>query len=248
MSTAVVKGHYQDKTVAAEYDRRRFAGLTGRLFDAMEKSALRRALREVRRALPAPRTLDVPCGTGRITDLLLAEGLDVLGGDISEEMMDVARDKCRRFGDRAAFCRLDLDRLDVGDGSYDLVTCIRLFHHLDSPARKKVLAELARVSRCFVLVNVSLSTAFYRWRRRLKRLLGQGVSRQSSTWSQIRTEAAAAGLRLRRRVYVKRFCSEDVVLLLTKQPDPQPRLGGQGGMPIEAERHRTREMAEERPY
>ena len=94
-----------------------------------------------------------------------------------------------------------------------------------------MLTELARVSRRFVLVNVSLSTPFYRWRRRLKRLLGQGVSRQSSTWRQIRAEAAAAGLRLRRKLYVKRFCSEDVVLLLTKQPDPQPRSAGAGRHP-----------------
>lgn len=217
MTTAVVKDYYQDQDVARAYDRERFHGWAGRTFDALEKRAVRRGIRAVRPALSDVKVLDIPCGTGRITEVLLDEGLCVTGADISEQMMEVAQLKCRGFGDRVEFRRLDLDALELPDESFDLVTCIRLFHHLESPARQKVLKEIARISRQFVLANVSLSTTYYRLRRRAKHLLGQGVSRTSSTWREIRREVAAAGLRIHARYYVARGLSEDLVLLLTKR-------------------------------
>ncbi len=216
MSTAIVKDHYQDQSVAESYDQERFHGFVGRLFDNMEKHAILRPVRRVQRACPNPSVLDVPCGTGRITELLLGAGLKVTGGDISREMMDVAARKCQSFGDHVEFRRLDLDGMDVPDGSFDLVTCVRLFHHLDTAARAKVLVELARVSRRFVIANVALSTTFYRARRKLKRWLGQGISRESSTWDQIHAEVAGAGLTVVGRNYVRRWASEDLVLLMEK--------------------------------
>jgi ubiquinone/menaquinone biosynthesis C-methylase UbiE len=216
-TTAIVKDHYQNREIAQAYDRERFRGVVGRTFDALEKRALRKALGVVGKALPRPRVLDVPCGTGRITELLLEQGLDVTGGDISPAMMEVAREKTARFGEHVSYRQLDLDRLDLPEGSFDLVTCIRLFHHLETGARGRILGELARVSRRFVLVNVSLSSAYHRLRRRVKRFLGQGVSRTSSTWTEIYREAAAAGLRIEKHFFVLRAVSEDLVLLLEKE-------------------------------
>jgi ubiquinone/menaquinone biosynthesis C-methylase UbiE len=216
VATLPVKDQYQDEQVARGYDRERFASLVGRSFDFLEKRALGRALAQVRRAIPAPRVLDVPCGTGRITELLLGQGLEVTGADISPAMMAVAQTKCERFGCNVHFQTLDLDDLDLPDRAFDLVTCIRLFHHLDSEQRRRVLRELARVSARFVLVNVAFSSPYYRLRRRCKRRLGQGVSRTSSTWAEIEAEAAFAGLTVAARYFVLPYASEDLVVLLTR--------------------------------
>jgi hypothetical protein len=113
------------------------------------------------------------------------------------------------------FRRLDLDGLDLPGGCFELAACVRLFHHLGTDERARALRELARVSRKFVLVNVSLSTPFYRLRR-VKRWLGQGVSTASSTWEEVRREAAAAGLVVDAYRFVARYASEDLVLLLKK--------------------------------
>lgn len=212
-----LKRHYQSDDIAAGYDAERFSSVPGRLFDALEKRALRRAVRRVRQSIACPRTLDIPCGTGRITELLLADGLHVLGGDISTAMIGVARAKCARFGDRASFRRLDLDDLELPDASYDLVTCIRLLHHLDAPARGAVLKAIGRVSARFAIVNYSVSTPYYRARRRLKRLMGQGVSRTSATWAQIAGEAAGAGLAVRRVIPVLPLATEDHIFVLEKR-------------------------------
>jgi ubiquinone/menaquinone biosynthesis C-methylase UbiE len=217
MNTSSVKDNYQAVSVARAYDRERFSSLVGRTFDKLEKRAIRKV---IGRALPdvgSAQVLDIPCGTGRVTELLLGIGLEVMGGDISPAMMEVAQEKCTQFGSRATFRRLDLDGLDLPVGSFDLVSCIRLFHHLDTAARGRILRELARVSRRYVLVNVSLSTAFLRLRRWLKRLLRQGISTTSSTWDDIRQEADGAGLKLVARTFVLPFVSEDVVLLFEKR-------------------------------
>lgn len=217
MTTRVIKDYYQDQSVARNYDRERFSGPAGRLFDRLEKRALAGVMRRVLRDVPAPAVLDVPCGTGRITELLLDMGLDVTGGDISREMIEMAQIKCARFGPRVSFRQIDLDALDLPAGEFDVVTCIRMLHHLDDTARRGVLQGLARLSRRYVLVNLSYSSPWYRLRRRIKRRLGQGVSRTSATWDEIKAETGAAGLVVKTRRFVCRYGSEDLILLLEKE-------------------------------
>jgi ubiquinone/menaquinone biosynthesis C-methylase UbiE len=221
MSTAVVKAQYLSPAVAGDYDQQRFSSLAGQTFDRLEQRAIARLVQRAVGSLPTgcrPRVLDAPCGTGRITRLLLDLGLNVTGGDISPAMIDQAKARCAGRAGTVDFAVMDLDRLDLPDNSFDLVTCIRLFHHLQSPQRRAVLGELARVSRRYVLVNVSYSSPLYRARRRCKRLLGQGVSRASSTRREIAAEAAAAGLRIAARRFVLPAVSEDLILLLEKTP------------------------------
>jgi ubiquinone/menaquinone biosynthesis C-methylase UbiE len=211
-----IKQHYQHPEVARSYDRERFSGLVGRTFDSLEKRAIRQAIRRARQTIPSPVVLDVPCGTGRITELFLDQGLQVMGGDISRSMLEIAQSRCVRFIDQVSFRQLDLDGLDCANASFDLVSCIRLFHHLDTETRERYLSELARVSRQFVLINVSLSTPYYRFRRRVKRWLGQGVSKTSSSWTEIRREIGGAGLTIEAYCFALRYFSEDLVLLLRK--------------------------------
>jgi polysaccharide biosynthesis protein PslH len=214
MATEVIKDYYRNDTVAQNYDRDRFASLSGKIFDALEKHAFRKMMNRVLETLPTPSVIDVPCGTGRITEVLLGLGVYVTGADISEEMMGVAGAKCSRFGDRVRFQRLDLDSPDLPEKAYDVVTCIRMLHHLDARARENVLRSLARISRKYVLINLSFSSPFYRMRRRLKRLVGLGISRESTTWKQLLAEAQAAGLVVDSCRFVGPGISEDLIVLL----------------------------------
>ena len=216
MSTTTVKHAYQNEIVAHDYDRERFANFAGRVFDRLEKRALRAMVRQVLSHTPTPSVLDVPCGTGRITELLLQEGLNTTGGDISTQMIDVAQRKLRRFGRQVTFQQLDLDALALPENSFNLVTCIRLFHHLHTDERATVLEQLARVSNRYVIINVSYSSPYYRLRRQVKRCLGQGVSRTSTTWRQLEHEAAYAGLRISSWRFVLPGISEDMIVLLEK--------------------------------
>jgi len=216
MTTKIIKDYYQNDNVAQTYDRERFASLPGRLFDRLEKRALIKMIDRVRAEIPAPSVLDVPCGTGRITELLLSRGLTVTGADISREMIDQAKIKCQKYFERISFQTLDLDSADLPKNQYDLVACIRMLHHLNSESRKGVFKSLAKLSKRYVLVNISLSSPFYRLRRKVKRWLGQGVSRESSTWLELSEETSQAGLQVVSSGYVWRYMSEDLIVLLVK--------------------------------
>lgn len=106
----------------------------------------RRVVCEVRRARPH-RILDVATGTG---DLAIAmarriRGVQVLGVDLSEQMLEVARDKIagRGLEDRVILDRGDAECLELGNGVVDVATVafgVRNFENLEAGLR-----ELARV-------------------------------------------------------------------------------------------------------
>src|SRR5581483_10340996 len=168
MSHPAVKLRYQDKGVAQTYDDLRLHRPVARFIHEMERRAFFKDLDVVRRELPNPTVLDAPCGTGRITTWLLDAGLDVLGGDISEPMLAIARTKLAPYGDRVALRQLDLEAVDLPDASYDLVTCIRLFNHCGRDDRERILKELGRVARRFVILNISYLTPLFRLKGWLK--------------------------------------------------------------------------------
>src|SRR3954469_8105839 len=64
------------------------------------------------------RVLDVGCGPGRHSKRLLAKGAHVTGIDISEEMVNIAREHCAGLG---RFLRSDFERAEFETSSFDLI-------------------------------------------------------------------------------------------------------------------------------
>ena len=54
--------HYQDVAVAERYDRERFSRISGRVFNALEKRAVRRAFQAIPRDRQAPARSPHPSG------------------------------------------------------------------------------------------------------------------------------------------------------------------------------------------
>jgi SAM-dependent methyltransferase len=138
-----VKGQewYQATEVAENYEDKRFSR-GGRLIDRREKQAVLDALGPVE----DKNILEVACGTGRFTVMLLERGADVVGLDISEPMLRQARQKARAAGveDRLELMRGDAARLPFPDDHFDAVMAMRFFHLADTPAA--FLSEMRRVT------------------------------------------------------------------------------------------------------
>jgi SAM-dependent methyltransferase len=64
------------------------------------------------------RVLDAGCGPGRHAGKLLAKGADVTGIDISEEMVNIAREHCLQQG---RFFQADFERTEFEAGAFDLI-------------------------------------------------------------------------------------------------------------------------------
>lgn len=101
-----------------------------------------------RYALRGPvRILDVGCGTGEIT-MRLAEifpEADVLGVDVLEGPLSLARARAAKHGDRVRFERGDAFGLAFESDAFDLVVCRHMTQAVPRP--ELVLAELTRVCK-----------------------------------------------------------------------------------------------------
>ena len=83
---------YRDKNVALEYDRR-WSGSLGAKRDKRKASAITKAFKLLSKhhAIQFQSVLDIPCGTGRFSNLLDQFGCKTTGADLSDEMLEQAR-------------------------------------------------------------------------------------------------------------------------------------------------------------
>lgn len=99
------------------------------------------------------RILEVGCGSGRQSLPMAMAGGVVLGVDISEEMLRVARKKAAAQGllDRVNFVVADADNLPVAPESFSHLAIVGALHHMEDPRRtlRAVLRSLAPGGRFF---------------------------------------------------------------------------------------------------
>jgi ubiquinone/menaquinone biosynthesis C-methylase UbiE len=96
---------------------------------------------------PRPAILDAGCGTGEISSRLaeLFGQATVLGIDIIDEHLELARSRYASLAPRLWFEHRSVFELGLPDRSFDLVVCRHVLHSI--PHADHVLAELARVTR-----------------------------------------------------------------------------------------------------
>lgn len=90
---------------------------------------------------PGTRVLDLACGTGDLTFAAAARGARVIGLDITEQMVRLAKEK----GDRPRFVIGDIMALPFPDASFDVVTTGYGIRNV--PELPPALREIARVLR-----------------------------------------------------------------------------------------------------
>jgi ubiquinone/menaquinone biosynthesis C-methylase UbiE len=89
---------------------------------------------------PGLRVLDVGCGDGRFSEVVLGRGGVVTGVDVAEAALRRARARCPR----GSFARVEFDgRLPFDDGSFELAWAGEVIEHVADTARW--LSELRRV-------------------------------------------------------------------------------------------------------
>lgn len=112
------------------------------------------SLGAVLQLLPAPpaRLLDLGCGPGWTSSLLALRGFDVLGLDISPDMIALARNNKERYGaERADFLVGDYEAL-ADQGLFDAALFYDSLHHADDEelALRRVHASLRPGGICVI--------------------------------------------------------------------------------------------------
>jgi len=179
-------------------------------------------------AFPAgARVLDLPCGTGRLTRLLVERGYRVTGADVSEAMLAKARENYKVYqqqhGAKAPPVQFEIrDVLATGFNTdqFDGITCIRLFHHFDdSQTRRRALAELRRICRGPIVVTFLNSFALDRVSSWLKaRLRGRRrMSQLPIPFKTFAADIAAAGLTIDQKIAAHWGISSRWFLVLSRR-------------------------------
>ncbi|OFY38808.1 MAG: bifunctional demethylmenaquinone methyltransferase/2-methoxy-6-polyprenyl-1,4-benzoquinol methylase [Bacteroidetes bacterium GWF2_40_14] len=95
------------------------------------------------------KVLDLACGTGDMTIALYKSGFEVVGADIAEKMLDVARFKSSRISSGntppPVFILASADSIPMSDNSFDSVTITFGIRNFED--RKSSLKEIIRVLR-----------------------------------------------------------------------------------------------------
>src|SRR5436190_8047090 len=140
-STAQVREHFRRKAFSFDH-----------LYD--EEHALQRLLRPglfnrrelattVAAEYEAPSVLDVGGGSGRVGESLLEQGVSrYVDVDLSDTMLDLARERLERFGDRVELVQGDFltERIE---GHFDVVLALGYFDYIeDAPAHVWRIGEL----------------------------------------------------------------------------------------------------------
>src|SRR5688572_23973019 len=215
------KQFYQSSEVAADYDEHRFRTPKRQRRNARKWAAIQKALALTQ---GVKTIVDLPCGTGRFTGHLARAGYQVVGSDISIEMMhQAAKLPSVQHANIAGYVRADAEALPFAAKSVDALMSIRFLFHVDPETRRRMLREFGRVSRRWVIADYrhKYSVRYGVWR--LGRALGltrrpfERVSVKS-----MKSEFEDAGLRVLKIIAVRRWLSDKwVVLAESGHSDPE---------------------------
>lgn len=136
--------------------------------------------------LRGSRILDVGCGGGLLAEAMAAEAADVLGIDLSPDVLDVARLHALESGISVEYRQISVEALaEAVPGTFDAITCMEMLEHVPDPAAiiraaarllkpggSLLVSTLNRTPKAFALAIVG---AEY-----LARLLPRGTHKYSS--------------------------------------------------------------------
>ncbi len=108
-------------------------------------SGIRERVVNLANAPKGSKILDVATGTGQQAFAFAKEGYEVIGIDLSEAMLDVAKRR-NKYGN-AKFEVADATNIPFGDNSFDVSSISFALHEMPLSIREKVLKEMVRVTK-----------------------------------------------------------------------------------------------------
>jgi ubiquinone/menaquinone biosynthesis C-methylase UbiE len=207
-------------SLATSYDDSRFGGPLGPLKNWLDQRLVRRA---VKHAGNIQRVLDVPCGTGRLVRSLVHGIPQLVGADVSRDMIDLSR-RHGTFKGRSAghleYVQCDAQYLPFHNDSFDLVVSGRFLHHLfrvPQAARIQVMREFARVSRRWVLGDFNIQYGLKYYLNRVRTVLkGKHFKSRRMTKDEVFRELSQIGLRVEKAYPLSWIASEKWYILCRK--------------------------------
>jgi len=206
MSNYEAKSHYKDEQVAQDYNAQYRSPLGLSNFRArLVGWGETRAFQKILRSVPANGSvLDVACGTGRYSKLLLDHGYTVTGIDISEHMLYYAREITKDYSNLRGFQVGDAANLPFDNNQFDGISCIRLYQRIPAEHRQIMLREVKRVARHWAILFFGMSSTWLNIRQALRQKIisGRPNNPNAITIAEMKNELEKAQLTLQDSTWV----------------------------------------------
>lgn len=116
------KASYSQQELVQHYEQKRFQGESGKFVNQKELSIVHKLILE--NPIERLTVLDSPCGTGRLSHFLEANGIKVIGLDYSEAMLKKSKNNCDSL-----LIRGDIMNFPIKDASLDCLVSLRFMFH-----------------------------------------------------------------------------------------------------------------------
>jgi SAM-dependent methyltransferase len=123
--------------------RDRFTGRESMFFPRRKADLIRGFFRRRGLATSGQRYLDVGCGKGELLQLLQPDFKQTAGCDVSAGMMQ----QISRVSGIETRVQKDTSQIPFGDGEFDLITAVCVYHHVPRVVRPTLTSEIGRVLR-----------------------------------------------------------------------------------------------------
>jgi SAM-dependent methyltransferase len=194
------------ESYATKYDRE----LHKRISSYFERRAIRSALAIT--GVHDATVLDVPCGAGRLTPLLLPASSLLVSCDYSPAMLRVFRRAYRE----PCFVGSAFD-LPFPDRAFDVVFSARLSHHIASDDRRAdYLREIMRISRSWVIATIFDRDSLKNRIREISRRWSGKRSKHTFARGDLERIARSAGFTVAARLPLSRLASGQVFYVLRR--------------------------------
>ena len=161
------KNHIFEKEEVEKYERKRYRGLDQKIIDWREKYIIQKILKNISEENFS--ILDIPCGYGRFINILENKGNKIFASDLSFSMVERAREKNYK---NFYFISNLKNGIPLKSNTVECVFCFRFFHHLHNKEdRIKVLKELGRVSKKWIIISCYIENKIHSIQRKIRKKL-----------------------------------------------------------------------------
>jgi len=187
-----------EKHEVEEYERKRYRGIDQRLLHGREERLLRKILHKIGEA--SLHVLDIPCGYGRFSNILLERAFSLVSSDLSFHMVKRAREKGKQPHSRfLSGIVADAEQgLPFKKGAFSLLLSMRFFHHLhEKEEREFILKEFSRAASGWVILSYYQRNLLHILQRKLRRKIKRSRTRiKTIPRKEFYEEVEGAGLRV----------------------------------------------------
>jgi len=159
-----------------DYERKRYQGFDQKLVHSREKKILQKILEKIGKKDAL--VLDVPCGYGRFSSLLLERGLSLVSSDLSFHMVERAKERNEESAKFSGVVADGISGLPFKGEVFDFILSVRFFHHLHhEEERKAVLGEFSRLAKEWVILSYYQINPLHIIQRKLRRRIKKSKTR-----------------------------------------------------------------------